>query len=189
MPEELCSLKNTFRVKMLDSNKLKKSNAYQVRAELDMTKDLLSKSISVARGNLVPSVKEKANKQSYGESMTTVRSRQSALIILLQSLNALSLLEMKRLELEESENPYNSEAESALRGCISAYREFVTEKSLSDAPGVKAEYLLCLKHLVDLLTDNKTSSKDRSSNASLQELKDEIKRVEVELSKKGGRRI
>jgi len=66
--------------------------------------------------------------------------------------------------------------------------QFVNEKSLSDAPGVKAEYLLCLKHLVDLLSDNRTTSKDRSSNAALQELKDEIKRVEVELSKKGGRR-
>ncbi|PHT64751.1 hypothetical protein T459_29176 [Capsicum annuum] len=204
-------------VKILAPNKLKKSNANQVRAELDMTKDLLSKSISlevnkelkflsesclftqdnislpdecdmyayfisytspylgdtinfpfVARENLVPSVKEKRHKQSYGESMTTARSRQSALIILLQSLDALSSLEMKKLELEDS--------------------KFVTEKSLSDAPGVKAEYILCLKHLVDLLTVNKTSSKDRSSNAALQELKDEIKRVQVDLSKKGGRR-
>lgn len=66
--------------------------------------------------------------------------------------------------------------------------QFITEKSLSDAPGVKAEYLLCLKHLVDLLSDDRTTSKeDRSSNAALQELKDEIKRVEFELSKKGGR--
>ncbi|PHT31332.1 hypothetical protein CQW23_27669 [Capsicum baccatum] len=173
---------------MLDPNKLKKSNANQVRAELDMAKDLLSKSISVARKNLVPSVKENGNKQSYGESMTTGRSRQSALIILLQSLDALSLLEMKKLELEDSKDSYSSEAESALRGCISAYKEFVTEKSLSDAPGVKAEYVLCLKHLVDLLTDNETSSKDRSSNAVLQKLKDEIKHVEVDLAKKGGRR-
>ncbi|KAH0735662.1 hypothetical protein KY285_011369 [Solanum tuberosum] len=167
---------------MLDSSKLNKSNV----AELDMAKDLLSKSISVARGNLVCSVREKGNKQSYGESVTTVRSRQSALIILLQSFDALSLLEMKKLELEDSkkQDPYNSVAESALRGCISAYKEFVNEK-LSDAPGVKAEYLLCLKHLVDLLSDNRTTSKDRSSNAALQELKDEIKRVEVELSKKG----
>ncbi|KAL3323477.1 hypothetical protein AABB24_037896 [Solanum stoloniferum] len=179
------NLLHLARVKMLNPSKLNKSNM----AELDMAKDLLSKSISVARGNLVLSVRQKGNKQSYGESVTTVRSRQSALIILLQSLDALSLLEMKRLELEEdSKDPHNSEAESALRGCISAYKEFVNEKSLSDAPGVKAEYLLCLKHLVDLLSDNRTTSKDRSSNAALQELKDEIKRVEVELSKKGGRR-
>lgn len=180
------NLLHLARVKMLDSSKLNKSTV----AELDMAKDLLSKSISVARGNLVRSVREKGNKQSYGESMTTVRSRQSALIILLQSLDALSLLEMKRLELEDSkkQDPYNSEAESALRGCISVYKEFVNEKSLSDAPGVKSEYLLCLKHLVDLLSDNRTMSKDRSSNAALQELKDEIKRVEVELWKKGGRR-
>lgn len=54
---------------------------------------------------------------------------------------------MKKLELEDSkkQDPYNSEAESALRGCISAYKEFVNEKSLSDAPGVKAEYLLCFE--------------------------------------------
>ncbi|TMW90957.1 hypothetical protein EJD97_015002 [Solanum chilense] len=180
------NLLHLARVKMLDSSKLNKSNV----AELDMAKDLLSKSISVARVNLVHSVREEGNKQSYKESETTVRSRQSALIILLQSLDALSLLEMKRLELEDSkkQDPYNSEAESALRGCISAYKEFVNDKSLSDAPGVKAEYLLCLKHIVDLLRDNRKTSKDRSSNAALQELKDEIKRVEVELSKKGGRR-
>ncbi|KAM3283301.1 kinesin light chain 3 isoform X1 [Capsicum chacoense] len=182
------NLLHLARVKMLDLNKLKKTAANQVRAELDMAKDLLSKSISVARKNLLPSVKEKGSKQPYGESMTTVRSRQSALIILLQSFDALSLLEMKKLELEDSKDRYSSEAENALRGCISAYKEFVTEKSLSDAPGVKAEYILCLKHLFDLLTDNKTSSKDRSSNAALQELKDEIKRVQVDLSKKGGRR-
>lgn len=184
------NLLHLARVTMLDSSKLKKSNDYQGKAELDMAKDLLSKSISVARANLVPSMKEKGNKQSYGESVTTVRSRQSALIILLQSFDALSLLEMKKLELEDSkkQDPYNSGAESALRGCISAYKEFITEKSLSDAPGVKAEYLLCLKHLVDLLSDDRTTSKeDRSSNAALQELKDEIKRVEFELSKKGGR--
>ncbi|XP_059307256.1 uncharacterized protein LOC132058881 isoform X5 [Lycium ferocissimum] len=140
---------------------------------------------SVAQKNLVPSTKEKGNKQSHGASLTTVRSRQSALVILLQSLNALSLLEMTKSELEESKDPYNSEAESALRECLSAYKEFVTEKSLSDAPGVKAEYLLCLKHLVDLICDNKTSSADRSGKTGLKELKDEIKRVEVELSTKG----
>ncbi|KAK4359990.1 hypothetical protein RND71_022219 [Anisodus tanguticus] len=186
--EIAANLLHIARVKMLDSNKLHKSNVYQARAELDMAKDLLRKSISVSRGNLVPSIKEKGNKKSSGAPMTTVRSRQSALIILLQSLNALSLLEMTKAELEESKVPYISEAESALRECLSAYNEFVTEKSLSDAPGVKAEYLLCLKHLVDLISDNKTSSKDQSGNASLQELKDEIKSVEVELSKKGGRR-
>ncbi|KAJ8526290.1 hypothetical protein K7X08_028767 [Anisodus acutangulus] len=182
------NLLHIARVKMLDSNKLQKSNIYQARTELDMAKDLLRKSISVSRGNLVPSMKEKGNKQSYGASITTVRSKQSALMILLQSLNALSLLEMTKSELEESKDPYNSEAENALRECLSAYKEFVTEKSLSDAPGVKAEYLLCLKHLVDLISDNKTLSKDQSGNASLQELKDEIKRVEVELSTKGRRR-
>ncbi|KAF3619037.1 putative nephrocystin-3-like isoform X2 [Capsicum annuum] len=232
-------------VKILAPNKLKKSNANQVRAELDMTKDLLSKSISpslsrfgtenlsnltqdnislpdecdmyayfisytspylgdtinfpfVARENLVPSVKEKRHKQSYGESMTTARSRQSALIILLQSLDALSSLEMKKLELEDSK--VGTLKALRLRTLfVDAFLHtrryekfcfilFVTEKSLSDAPGVKAEYILCLKHLVDLLTVNKTSSKDRSSNAALQELKDEIKRVQVDLSKKGGRR-
>ncbi|XP_059307253.1 uncharacterized protein LOC132058881 isoform X2 [Lycium ferocissimum] len=179
------NLLHIARVKMLDSNKLHKSNVYQARAELDMAKDLLRKSISVAQKNLVPSTKEKGNKQSHGASLTTVRSRQSALVILLQSLNALSLLEMTKSELEESKDPYNSEAESALRECLSAYKEFVTEKSLSDAPGVKAEYLLCLKHLVDLICDNKTSSADRSGKTGLKELKDEIKRVEVELSTKG----
>nr|XP_009785979.1 PREDICTED: uncharacterized protein LOC104234162 isoform X2 [Nicotiana sylvestris]XP_016453499.1 PREDICTED: uncharacterized protein LOC107777859 isoform X2 [Nicotiana tabacum] len=192
LPEDHIQIAVNFlhiaRVKMLDSNKLQKSNVYQARAELDMAKDLLSKSISVARGNLVPSMKGKGNKQSYGASMTTVRSRQSAMMILLQSLNTLSLLEMTKLEREESKDPYSSEAESALHQCISAYKEFVTEKSLCDAPGVKAEYLLCLKHLVDLLSDKKTSSTDRSSKPALQELKDEIKRIEVELSKKGGRR-
>ncbi|XP_060184301.1 uncharacterized protein LOC132613990 isoform X2 [Lycium barbarum] len=182
------NLLHIARVKMLDSNKLHKSNVYQARAELDMAKDLLRKSIRVAQKNLVPFTKEKGNKQSHGASLTTVRSRQSALVILLQSLNALSLLEMTKSELEESKDPYNSEAESALRECLSAYKEFVTEKSLSDAPGVKAEYLLCLKHLVDLISDNKTSSADQSGKAGLKELKDEIKRVEVELSTKGRRR-
>lgn len=64
------------------------------------------------------------------------------------------------------------------------YLQFATEKSISASPEVKAEYLSCLKHLSSLIGDANTGGRHKLREPTLQELKDEIKRLEVEVSSK-----
>ncbi|XP_031109164.1 kinesin light chain 3 isoform X2 [Ipomoea triloba] len=172
------------RLKMLSSNKLRKTDASQAITELDMAKDLLSQSIRVAQKVLAQTVKERGQPKSFGVSRQTGRYRQLALIILLKSLNTLALLEVTKVELQESKvDGLVGEAENALHQCISAFREFETEKPLADIPEVKAEYLSCLKYLFGLINiGGKILTADQSD---LQQLKAEINRMEVELSAKG----
>ncbi|KAL3527446.1 hypothetical protein ACH5RR_012102 [Cinchona calisaya] len=172
------------RVKMLKSNQLRKKDIPQAVAELHSARHLLSNSIRVARKFLHQLGKQRRNQQSHGVLRNIGRNEHSAMLILLQSLNALALLEITTLELQESRdnNHHVIEAENVLRECISAFKEFGTQTSLSDSPVVKAEYLSCLKHLVALVNDNTTPSLKQSKTAALEELKDEIKRVEVEIS-------
>ncbi|KAK9272719.1 hypothetical protein L1049_003096 [Liquidambar formosana] len=105
----------------------------------------------------------------------------AALIILLQSLDGLALLEITKQELQGVLEHRPVEAENALRQCISAFKEFGTERSMYDSPEVKVEYLSCLKHLLTLMIDSTTEETQQSRGSTLQELKDEIKRVEAEI--------
>ncbi|VFQ99692.1 unnamed protein product [Cuscuta campestris] len=188
--EIACNLLHIARLKMLSSNKLRKTNVLQATTELDMAKDLLSTSIRVARKYLSQTIKA-GQKTPSGVPRQTGRDRQFALMVLLQSLNALALLEVAKAELENSKVDclVNNEAESALRECISAFREYETEKSLpAQVPHqVKAEYLSCLKCLLGLIMgggsgDGKTQQiTDQTRRADLQQLKDEINRIEGEL--------
>lgn len=57
--------------------------------------------------------------------------------------------------------------------------QFGTEKPIGDSFEVKAAYLSCLKHLSSLIG---TGRSQRSKEATLQGLKDEIKRIEAEIS-------
>ncbi|KAJ0099739.1 hypothetical protein Patl1_21182 [Pistacia atlantica] len=59
---------------------------------------------------------------------------------------------------------------------------FATEESISDSPEVKAEYLSCLKHLSNLMGDANIRGTHKSREATLQELKEEIKHLELETS-------
>lgn len=54
-----------------------------------------------------------------------------------------------------------------------------TERLIGDSTQVKAEYLSCLKHLSSLLDAEGTT---QYRGTTLQELKDEIKRVEDDIS-------
>ncbi|KAA8547690.1 hypothetical protein F0562_004119 [Nyssa sinensis] len=174
------------RVKMLNSNQLRKMNISEAIAELDKAKDLLGSSIRIARQVLEKLMKQNRSHQYYEMSGASGKDAHAALVILLQSLNALGLLETTKQELQESreENPCGADAENALSQCISAFKEFGMERSMSYSPEVKAEYLSCLKHLASLMIDSRTNGKQQSRRASLQELKDEIKHVEAELSLK-----
>lgn len=172
------------RVTMLDSKRLRKMDISKAIAELEKAKDLLNNSVRVARRVLAKLIQQKGNLKSYGASGETIKNGRAALVILLQSLDAFGLLEITKQELLESqeENSPPVEAENALFQCISAYKEFGTERSISDSPEVKVEYLSCLKHLVNLISDSNPEGTQRFKGATLQELRDEIKRLEVEIS-------
>ncbi|CDP01646.1 unnamed protein product [Coffea canephora] len=172
------------RVKKLKSNQLRKKNVPQAMEELERAKGLLSNSIRVARKVLVQLRKQNRNQQPHGVVRNIAKNEHSAMLILLQSLNALASLEITKLELQESmdEDRPVFEAEKILHECMSTFKEFGTETSLSSSPEVKTEYLSCLKHLLALINDNSTASVKQSRKAALEELKDEIKHVEVEIS-------
>lgn len=53
---------------------------------------------------------------------------------------------------------------------------------MSESPEVKAEYLSCLKHLSSLISDGNAAGAHKCRGTNLQELKDEIKHVEAEIS-------
>ncbi|GLT67987.1 hypothetical protein SLA2020_402530 [Shorea laevis] len=170
------------RVRMLNSNQLRKVDISGAIAELEKGKDLLHNSIRIARRVLDNLTKQKGNLKSYSAPGETRMDGSAALVILLQSLDALGLAEINKRELQElREHLPVAEAENALFQCLSAYKEFETKRSISDSPAVKAEYLSCVKHLSSLIIDTNTESTQRFKGVTLKELEDEIKRLESEL--------
>ncbi|KDO50824.1 hypothetical protein CISIN_1g030623mg [Citrus sinensis] len=166
---------------MLNSNRMRKMNISEAIDELDRAKELLDNSTRIARHVLNKLIKQKGEKQNYGASGEALREGHTAFFILLQSLEILALLETNKQELQGSKEEILAcyEAENALLECISAYKEFGTEKPIGDSFEVKAAYLSCLKHLSSLIS---TGRAQRSKEATLQGLKDEIKRIEAEIS-------
>ncbi|CAK9168299.1 unnamed protein product [Ilex paraguariensis] len=135
----------------------------------------------IAQQVLDKMTQQKGNQQSIGVSREMRKAGHTALVILLQSLNALGQLEISKAELQDSKekNTPVLDPEEAFHQCILAFKEFASERSLSDSPEVKFEYLSCLKHLSSLMS---TKGMDQGRSGTLQMLKDEIKRVELELS-------
>ncbi|KAA3458400.1 kinesin light chain 3 isoform X1 [Gossypium australe] len=168
------------RVVMLNYNQLRGMHVSDAIAELDKAKGLLNNAIRIAR-KVISKSKTQNKKQGYGVSGETRRDVYAAVIILLQSLNELGLLEINRQELQESGEKLSStpEVKNAHFECISAYKELATERLIGDSTQVKAEYLSCLKHLSSLLDAEGTTE---YRGTTLQELKDEIKRVEDDIS-------
>ncbi|KAG8488249.1 hypothetical protein CXB51_018304 [Gossypium anomalum] len=152
------------RVVMLNYNQLRGMHVSDAITELDKAKGLLNNAIRIAR-KVISKSKTQNTKQGYG----------------LQSLNELGLLEINRQELQESGAKLSStpEVKNAHFECISAYKELATERLIGDSTQVKAEYLSCLKHLSSLLDAEGTTE---YRGTTLQELKDEIKRVEDDIS-------
>ncbi|KAM1061148.1 hypothetical protein FF1_025676 [Malus domestica] len=175
------------RVAMLNSNQLKKMDTSKAISELDKARDNLNESIRIARCSLDKSIKKNRKIQS-----DIGRSCRVPLVIMLQAFDALSLVAIAKQELQESKQDEcspNIEAEDALFRCISAYKEFVTEKSVAEFPEVKAEYLKCLKHLISLNSGTSTQRSQQSTRVNLQDLRDEIKHLELELSPSRKRKI
>lgn len=178
------NLLHIARVEILNSNQLKKTCSSEAIAELDRAKDLLGSATRIARRVLDKFMREEGKKKSKGISRETPKDGHAALMILLQSLNTLGMLEITKMELLGSrEDPTPVlDTEKALHQCISAFKEFGTGRSMSNSSEAKAEYLSCLRHLSALLSDSATNTTRLSRRTTLQELKDEIKSVEDELS-------
>ncbi|KAF3445181.1 hypothetical protein FNV43_RR14875 [Rhamnella rubrinervis] len=174
------------RVAMLKSSRLRKIDTSKAIAELNKAKDLLKDSIRISSHILNKVVKENGKMLNSGTSGETRKDFHTALIILLQSLDALGLLEIKKQGLQESKDEHSPivEAENALLRCISAYKEFGTERSISDSREVKAEYLSCLMHLSSLMSDSQTERTRQFQGVNLQNLQDEIKNLEVEIARR-----
>ncbi|KAJ9557746.1 hypothetical protein OSB04_012360, partial [Centaurea solstitialis] len=137
-----------------------------------VVEDLLGNTIRIARQALDKLLKQGAKRKSSEVAV----SEHTALLILLQALNALSQLEVTKAELhKEKSTVLVSEAEKALLDCISAFRQYGSEKALGD---IKGEYVSCLKHLSALLVNNSRSSNNNNSSRrpTLQEVENEIKR-------------
>ncbi|XP_030952902.1 kinesin light chain 3 isoform X2 [Quercus lobata] len=167
------------RVAMLNCNRLRKLDISGAISELEKAKDLLENSIRIAQRVLDKLIKQKVITKGYGARGETRRDGRVALLILLQSFDALGHLEITKQELQESREHSPVEVERALFQCISAYREFGAERSISDFPEVKGQYLSCLKRLISY---SSTVGTQRLKGETLQELEDEIKHLEVEIS-------
>lgn len=166
------------RVLMLSSNELKTTDISKAVTAIDKARELLSNSIRISRGVLDKISKHGEKKKIHVDGDTRKEGR-TALIILLQSLDALGHLEITVQEMQVSkEDPLLIQSENVLFECISAYQKY--KGSNFETPEVKVEYCGCLKRLSSLISDSETSRQTRIG--SLQDLHDEISRLEVELS-------
>ncbi|KAJ6738522.1 TETRATRICOPEPTIDE REPEAT (TPR)-LIKE SUPERFAMILY PROTEIN [Salix koriyanagi] len=172
------NLLHIARVAMLNSNRMRKINISEAIAEVDKAKDILHSSTRIAR-QVLNKLRVQKGKKQKNEASEMKREGHAALVILLQSLDALGLAETAKQELLELQGEHlpHVEAENVLLQCISSYKEFEAEKLISDSPKVKTEYLSCLRHLLSLMID--AGSKDK---VTLKDLDDEIKHVEGEIS-------
>ncbi|XP_021912066.1 uncharacterized protein LOC110825855 isoform X2 [Carica papaya] len=149
------------RMLMLKSNQLRKTHMAEAIVELDKAKDFLDNSSRISEKVLNKLTKQRS-KQDQPVPEETRRDVHSQLLILLQSLDALGVLEVSMNELQDS--------------------KYGLEKSLSNSPAVKSEYLSCLKHLSALIADTSAEGIQHLSRTNLEDLQNEIKRVEGEIS-------
>ncbi|XP_010271352.1 PREDICTED: uncharacterized protein LOC104607409 isoform X2 [Nelumbo nucifera] len=174
------------RIAMLYSNQLRKVDISKASAELDKAKVLLNNSIRIANQALDNLKQKGSNMQNNGDPRKIGKDEHAAMVILLQSFDALGLLEITKQKLQEPKEKHGSiiEAEKALQQCLSTFKEPRIQMSISNSPEVKSEYLSCLKHLLGLISESTGDGIQQSRKTVLKELKDEINRVETELSSK-----
>ncbi|KAK7379227.1 hypothetical protein VNO80_04682 [Phaseolus coccineus] len=146
------NLLHLARVAMVDCSQHKKLDVSRAEAELDIAKNYLHNSIRIARECLEKVSKQKDKLKKNSKPGDSRKEDQAALAILLKSLNTLSSMELDKREVQKiQEGDINLEAQEALLQCISAYKEFVSERSIGDTPEIKNEYLSCLKRAQNLL--------------------------------------
>ncbi|XP_048633339.1 kinesin light chain isoform X1 [Brassica napus] len=164
---------------MLQATQLRGTNNSEALSKLDKAKDYLGDSSRIAKDVLLKLKNQKGKEQKQGKSSETLRNYEhAALVILLRSLDSLAVLETSKNEIPEAKERDPHAAEDALLECLSAYKEFGCGSQLQDSPEVKTEYVTCLKHLSVLLANKETKE---ASPISIAELKEEVKRIEMDL--------
>ncbi|XP_050388004.1 uncharacterized protein LOC126804968 isoform X4 [Argentina anserina] len=174
------------RVAMLISEQLKNIDHPKAISELDKAKEVLHESVRIGYYSL-DKLRKKKKIGNSGASGEIGNNGQVPLVILLQASDALGLLEITKEQLqgsEQYEHAANIEAENALLECILAYKEFVSERSIPESPEMKVEYLKCLKRLMSLNSDGTRERIQQYIGVNSQDLRNEIKSLEVELSHK-----
>ncbi|KAG1334864.1 hypothetical protein COCNU_03G009830 [Cocos nucifera] len=168
------------RIAILNSKQLWKMKSSKAKSELEKAKLLIDNSTRIAKAVLDRRTKNRNSLQSNSTPTEIEKDQHVALIILLQSLDAVGLLEVTKHEILETKEAceFPSEAELALRVCVSIFKEPHIRRMLLNASNVTAEYLSCLKHLMSLLSE----STDESKLRMLQELKYEVQHIEAELT-------
>ncbi|CAH2079624.1 unnamed protein product [Thlaspi arvense] len=148
---------------MLQATQLRRTDKSEALSKLEKAKNYLEDSSRIAKDVLLKLKNRKSKEQKHGKSNGTLRNYEhAALVILLQSLESLAVLEMSKNEIQEPKF-----------GCGGT--------QLQDSPEVKSEYLSCLKHLSALLANKETTLNSKASPVSLLELKEEVKRIEIDL--------
>ncbi|XP_062107626.1 uncharacterized protein LOC133818640 isoform X3 [Humulus lupulus] len=174
------------RLAMLNANWLRKMDTSKAIAALEKAKDHLNNSVRIAENILNKLSEQNGKVQGLGAPGETRKNGREALVILLQSYDALGLLEITKKELQDLKDEHTPvvEAGNSFFRCISAYKKFGSEKPIHDTRDVKTEYLSCLKHLASLIidTDTDTEGTQRSDRLKLNDIKNEIKHVEAEVS-------
>ncbi|XP_047967225.1 kinesin light chain 3 [Salvia hispanica] len=170
------------RMNILIIKELPEANNSQAIAERDKAKSLLNESVRIARKLIDRFLEQKEKTERFGVSQRTRKDGHSAVVILLQSFNALGALEiMEQGFLSSQTQEHNkAEANASLRQCISTFQELRSEQSISDSPEIKAEYLSCLRSLY--LSIRKGAARQAGEEKEIQE---EIRRVEDEISNAG----
>ncbi|XP_010528043.1 PREDICTED: uncharacterized protein LOC104805245 [Tarenaya hassleriana] len=174
------NLLHIARTLTLRASRSRKADITEALSELDKAKKCLEQSIRIAKDFLHKLKKQKGKEQKLGKS----KDENAALVILLQSFESLALLEMNKNQIQETKEEHPEAAEDALFQCISTFKEFGTGTHAGDSPEVKSAYLSCLKHLQALLADKSSQDSTNSkaqSDVSLQDLRNEIRRIEKEL--------
>ncbi|XP_042023306.1 kinesin light chain 3 [Salvia splendens] len=167
------------RMKILITKELPEANNSQAMAELDKSRSLLNDSVRIARKLIDRFLEQKEKTERFGGSQRTRKDGHSAVVILLQSLNALGALEIMEQGFlsSQTQEHIKAEANASLRQCISTFQELRSEQSISDSLETKAEYLSCLRSLY--LSIRKGAARQAGEEKEIQE---EIRQVEDEIS-------
>lgn len=175
-------------VGMLKAGRHRLLNASEAMLELENAKALLNDAIRIAGVAMQFSEGAKGDDGPvHNNPGKEEENGHAALLILMQSFNALGQLEISMLELHQATKKDSGEditkAEEAVRQCISIVKKTgIPEHILKSAP-IKKEYVSCLQHLTGLLS--RTSIKrDKQVKQELRQLNKEIMQIEAELGQK-----
>jgi tetratricopeptide (TPR) repeat protein len=167
---------------MLQASQMRRTDNSEALSKLEKAKNYLENSARIAKDVLHKLKNQKSKAQKDEKSSAALRNYEhAALVILLQSLESLAALEMSKNEIHEPKEENLHAAEDSLLQCVTAYKEFGYGTQLQDSSEVKSEYLSCLKHLSALLAKKETTLNSKASPISLPELKEEIKRIDIDL--------